>query len=127
MIYICPWFHFCEGGVINPQNDIGNASHFETNCVRSFLFSEVLTKVKPRTCRHYGYGPDLKKYIQDVNRVDGGRLVSYEGPIEGDRKAMEKIDRGNDSLRSDHTMIYRAGSQCDGPLFGVPRERPVDQ
>jgi hypothetical protein len=51
----CSWFHFCEGGLISPQNEIGNTSHFERNYVKGFLFSEVLTKVKPRTCGHYRY------------------------------------------------------------------------
>jgi hypothetical protein len=60
---ICPWFHFYEGNIISPQNEIGNTGHCERNCVQGFLFSEVLPKVKARICGQSGYffGLDLQR------------------------------------------------------------------
>jgi hypothetical protein len=40
----CPWFPFCEGNIISPQNEIGNASRFETNCVQVFYFQRFSQK-----------------------------------------------------------------------------------
>jgi hypothetical protein len=82
----CSWFHFCEGCLISPQNEIGNASHSERNYLKNFLFSEVLTKMKPRRSGQYGsFEPGIKRFNgpnrcmgigQSITVISSSRLLS---------------------------------------------------